>query len=260
MFDVYSAYGQLATAPPELDISQDNFDRLNDMANDMIDDMDNDFERDVNWGAISDQFEDDNVDIKSIVDVDLIQSKNEALMQSIESNLLGLLKTYAFGIVTMISSHQNTQVQNIQYFGFGNPNPDWLAMYVQDLRHSVLRTYDANLISGHVSQTQYDATIAARQINTFDFLKTQNNELIKLLSPTMTSQSLKDYSVAKAILDHWTQYFNSKVFLSEANRYELVSSAPEYIQILSEAESKQYIHGVDLSNRIIIDAKKGTLI
>lgn len=255
MFDIYSTYNQLAAPPSELDISQDNFDHLNEIADDMTDDFD-DFDRD----AMIDQFEDDDTDIESIVDVELIQSKNEALVQSIESNLLGLLKTYAFGIVTMISSHQNTQVQNIEYFGLGNPNPDWLVMYMQDLRHSLLDMRDANLISHHISQTQFEATIAIRQINIFDFLKTQNNELIKLLSPTMTPQSLKDYSVAKAILDHWTQYFNSKIFLSEANRYELVSSAPEYIQVLSEAESKQYIHGVDLSNRIIIDAKKGTLI
>jgi len=260
MFDVYSTYRELVTVPPELDISQNDFDRLNDMTNDMIDDMDNDFERDVNRDDIIDQFENDDAYIKSITDADLIQSKNEALMQSIESNLLGLLKTYAFGVVTMVSSYQNTQVQNIQYFGFGNPNPDWLAMYMRDLRHSLLNMRDADLMSSHISQTQYDATIVIRQINIFDFLKTKNNELIKLLSPAMTSQSLKDYSVAKTILDHWTQYFDSKVFLSEANRYELVSSAPEYIQILSEAESKRYIHGVDLSNRIIIDAKKGTLI
>lgn len=262
MLNVYSTYNELVTVPPELSISQDDFDRLNDVANDTTDDFDNfdDFERDVNRDAIIDQFGDDDIDINSIVDVNQIQSKNEALVQSIERNLLGLLKTYAFGIATMVSSHQNTQVQNIEYFGFGNPNPDWLVMYIQDLRHSLLDMRYANLTSSNVSQTQFDATIAIRQINVFDFLQTQNNELIKLLSPAMTPQSLKDYSVAKAILDHWTQYFNSKVFLSEANRYELVSSAPEYIQVLSEAESKQYIHGVDLSNRIIIDAKKGTLI
>ena len=262
MFDIYATYNQLAAPPSELDISQDDFDRLNEIADDMTDDFDHfdDFERDVNRDAMLDQFGDDDADIESIVDVELIQSKNEALVQSIQSNLLGLLKTYAFGVVTMVSSHQNTQVQNIQYFGLANPNPDWLVMYIQDLRHSLLDMRDANLISHHISQTQFEATIAIRQINIFDFLKTQNNELIKLLSPAMTPQSLKDYSVAKAILDHWVQYFNSKVFLSEANRYELVSSVPEYIQILSEAESKQYIHGVDLSNRIIIDAKKGTLI
>lgn len=250
MLDTYSTYVELVTVPPELNISQNAFNRISDIANDTTDDFDNydEFELDVQREIH--QLEDDGIDIDSIVDVNQIQSKNDALLQSIESNLLGLFKTYAFGIATMISSHQITQVQDIQYFGLGNPKPDWLVEYMNALRRSLLNINSATSI----------ATDILRQISIFDFLQTQNNELIKLLSPAMTPQSLKDYSVAKAILDHWTQYFNSKIFLSEANRYESVSSEPEYIQILSEAESKQYIHGVDLSNRIIIDAKKGTLI
>lgn len=260
MLDVYSTYNELVTVPPELNISQNNFDRISDIANDTTEHFDNfdEFERYVESDI--DQLEDDDIDIDSIVDVDQIHSQNDALLRSIESNLLGLFKTYAFGIVTMISSHQNTQVQNIEYFGLGNPKPDWLVEYMDALRHSLLNTHSMNSISSDVSQPQLDAVNILRQISVFDFLQTQNNELIKLLSPAMTPQSLKDYSVAKAILDHWAQYFNSKVFLSEDNRYELVSGAPEYIQVLSEAESKQYIRGVDLSNRIIIDAKKGTLI
>lgn len=260
MLDVYSTYTELVTIPPELNISQNAFDRISDIANDTTDDFDNldDFERDVQRDI--DRFGNDDTDIESIIDADQIQSKNDTLLQSIESNLLGLFKTYAFGIATMISSHQNMQVQHIIYFGLGNPKPDWLVEYMDALRHSLLNTHSMSSISSNVSQPQLDAVNILRQISIFDFLQTKNNELIKLLSTTMTPQSLKDYSVAKAILDHWTQYFNSKIFLSEANRYERVSGTPEYIQILSEAESKQYIHGVDLSNHIIIDAKKGTLI
>lgn len=260
MLDTYSTYVELVTVPPELNISQNAFNRISDIANDTTDDFDNydEFELDVQREIH--QLEDDGIDIDSIVDVNQIQSKNDALLQSIESNLLGLFKTYAFGIATMISSHQITQVQDIQYFGLGNPKPDWLVEYMNALRRSLLNMHSATSIATDTYQNQSDATNILRQISIFDFLQTQNNELIKLLSPEITPQSLKDYSVAKAILDHWTQYFNSKIFLSEANRYEIVSSEPEYIQILSEAESKQYIHGVDLSNRIIIDAKKGTLI
>lgn len=250
MLDVYSTYVELVTVPPELNISQNAFNRISDIANDTTEHFDNFDEFELYVEHDIDRFGNDDSNIGSIVDVNQIQSKNDALLQSIESNLLGLFKTYAFGIATMISSRQSTQVQNIQYFGLGNPKPDWLVEYMKALRRSLLNIHNATSI----------ATDILRQISIFDFLQTQNNELIKLLSPAMTPQSLKDYSVAKAILDHWTQYFNSKIFLSEANRYEIVSSEPEYIQILSEAESKQYIHGVDLSNRIIIDAKKGTLI
>lgn len=250
MLDVYSTYVELVTVPPELNISQNAFNRISDIANDTTEHFDNFDEFELYVEHDIDQLENDDSNIGSIVDVNQIQSKNDALLQSIESNLLGLFKTYAFGIATMISSRQSTQVQNIQYFGLGNPKPDWLVEYMKALRRSLLNIHNTTSI----------ATDILRQISIFDFLQTQNNELIKLLSPAMTPQSLKDYSVAKAILDHWTQYFNSKIFLSEANRYEIVSSEPEYIQILSEAESKQYIHGVDLSNRIIIDAKKGTLI
>ena len=189
MLDVYSTYVELVTVPPELNISQNAFNRISDIANDTTEHFDNFDEFELYVEHDIDQLENDDSNIGSIVDVNQIQSKNDALLQSIESNLLGLFKTYAFGIATMISSRQSTQVQNIQYFGLGNPKPDWLVEYMKALRRSLLNIHNTTSI----------ATDILRQISIFDFLQTQNNELIKLLSPAMTPQSLKDYSDAKAL-------------------------------------------------------------
>ena len=261
MFNKYSAAMPLATVPPELGISQKEFDKLNQLIDENLPiaptfesnllDPDEPFNIDADF----DETQIPSIDSKSI------QSKNDELLAQIESNLINLLKPYAFGIATIISSNDKYQTQNIQHFSLVNPKPKWLSAYMLSLRHSLIDTsHMSHMYNTNVSDELITANIALHLIRVFDFLKETNNELLKLLSSSITTQSLKDYSVAEAVLENWDEYFNSKIFLSESNRYEIVSSDPVYVQVLSEVDSRQYTHNIDLSNRIIIDTKKGTLI
>ena len=185
-------------------------------------------------------------------------TNNNALQQSIESKLIALFKPYAFAIQLQTPSGDNSD-KNIRHYSIANPNPDWFNHHLNNFQRS-LSLYQDFYYNTNLSDESLAASILLHNLSCYDYLKKLDTYLTKVLSPSLTPQALKDQIVAKAILDNWASLFNHTIFLSSANRYEIVASNETSIEILSEKESQQFIKNVDLSNHIIIDAKKGTLI
>ena len=185
-------------------------------------------------------------------------TNNDALYQSIKSKLIALFKPYAFAIQLQTPSGDDSN-KNIRHYSITNPDPDWFHHHLNNLQRS-LSLYQDFYYNTNLSDESLAASILLHNLSCYDYLKKLDAYLTKVLSPSLTPQALKDQIVAKAILDNWTSLFNHTIFLSSANHYEIVTSNETSIEILSEKESRQFIQNVDLSNHIIIDAKKGTLI
>lgn len=166
-----------------------------------------------------------------------------ALTTTISKNLFHQKQTLETDIISLIDNIISKYVINVHFldgmssfnrvFYLASPKPSWITNYQNAHFNNRL---SADSIDAVIPRLE---TLTASK-NNFEFINSNN-----------INQNIKDAHVAEFILKEWKSIFNESILKNEDNRYEIVSSEPDQIQVFTQNESNIYLSKYDNSYQII---------